>query len=148
MQRSGSQKVLLVVSILEIISAAFVLIAGIMALIGAGASGSISTGDADVDSVVQAGVGAMFGIASVLALISGGWSLFCGILGVRAANDNQKIMIVWVFSLINLILQVITIVMGIFDGSFGANWLSYIISLIWPALMFWIANNIKYEAGK
>ena len=148
MQRSGSQKALLVISIIEIISAAIVLILGIVSLVGFGASGAIDTGDADLNSVVRAGAGAAFGFASIIALISGGWSLFCGILGVRAANDNQKIMIVWVFSLIAFALQVITIIMSFFNGSFGDNWVSYLISLIWPALMFWIANNIKQEAGR
>lgn len=148
MQRSGSQKALLVISIIDIVCAAFVLIMGIMALVGVGAAGSIDTGDADINGVVRAGAGAAFGLASIIALVSGGWSLFCGILGVRAANDNQKIMIVWVFSLIALALQVITILMSIFNGDFGSNWLSYLLSLVWPALMFWIANNIKQEAGR
>ena len=148
MQRSGSQKALLVISIIQIIGAAIVLITGIMALVGAGASGSINTGDAELNNAVRAGAGAAFGLASVLLLLSGGWSLFCGILGVRAANDNQKIMIVWIFSLINLALQAISIIVAIFNGDFGSNWVSYIISLVWPVLMFWIANNIKQEAGR
>ena len=138
----------MVISIIQIIGAAIVLITGIMALVGAGASGSINTGDAELNNAVRAGAGAAFGLASVLLLLSGGWSLFCGILGVRAANDNQKIMIVWIFSLINLALQAISIIVAIFNGDFGSNWVSYIISLVWPVLMFWIANNIKQEAGR
>ena len=70
------------------------------------------------------------------------------IFGIRAANDNQKIMIVWVFALIGVILGVVGLVMGIVDGSFGQNAISTVVGLVIDVALFWIANNIKREAGK
>lgn len=149
MQRSGSQKALLVVSIIEIVCAVIVLILGIMTLAGIGL---VSTATLDTDpttnAMAQATAGAAFSIASVVLLISGGWSLFCGIMGVRAANDNQKIMFVWVMSIISVVFAVISLIMSIANGTFGDNWLSQILSLGLQCLMFWVANNIKQEAGR
>lgn len=149
MQRSGSQKALLVVSIIEIIFAVLALIMGIMTLAGIGLV-STATLDADptTNAMAQATAGAAFSIASVVLLVSGGWSLFCGIMGVRAANDNQKIMFVWVVSIISVVLQVISLIMAIVNGSFADNWASQIIALALQCLMFWLANNIKQEAGR
>ncbi len=87
-------------------------------------------------------------IISALIIISAVWSLLCGIFGIRAANDNQKIMIVWVFAIIGVILGVVGIIYSIVNGSFGQNALSMILGLIVDVLLFWIANNIKREAGK
>lgn len=149
MERSGSQKVLLVLSIIEIIGAILIIIAGLagyMALAGAGISAN--TGDAELNSVVQ---GASSGIGFALFIITvivGGWSLLCGIFGVRAANDNQKIMIVWVFLLIGMIIELIGAAMAILNGFMDTSFLSVCGALVWSVFMFWIANNIKKEAGK
>ena len=83
-----------------------------------------------------------------MIVISAVWSLLCGIFGVRAANDNQNIMIVWVFALIGVILGIVGLVYSIINGSFGQNAASLIVSLIVDVLLFRIANNIKREAGK
>ena len=147
MERSGSQKVLLVLSILEIIGAIIALISGIMAFMGAGA---VLT---DASSVAGKGVtqdeaAGIFVILSGLLVVSGVWSLLCGIFGVRAANDNQKIMIVWVFTLIGVILAVVGIIAAIVNGRFGSQVWSLLGTLVFSAIMFVIANNIKKEAGK
>ena len=57
-------------------------------------------------------------------------------------------MIVWVFALIGAILGVVGFICSIIDGSFGQDAASTIVSLIVNVLLFWIANNIKREAGK
>lgn len=147
MERSGSQKALLVFSILEIIGAVLVLLGAIMAIAATGLVGVAgSAGELTTDEQV-AGI-AMGGVLSIVLIISGVWSLLCGIFGIRAANDNQKIMIVWVFLLIGLILDVVGLIMGIVDGSIMQNAPSVLISLAFGVIMFWIANNIKREAGK
>ena len=146
MQRSGSQKALLVFSIIELIGAVISLITGIMAVVGAG----VVAGDASVaagSGVTQAQGVAAFGIIAILLIVTGVWSLLCGLFGIRAANDNQKIMIVWVFCLIGVILGLISIVVSIVQGQFGNQALSLICSMVFPCIMFFIANNIKKEAG-
>ena len=147
MQRSGSQKVLLVLSIIEIIGGVLALITGAMAFLGAGA---VLTDAATVagSGVTQDEAAGIFVILSGVAVIEGSWSLLCGIFGVRAANDNQKIMIVWVFCLIGVIISVVGIVAAIINGSFGNQVWSLLFTLVCSGIMFFIANNIKKEAGK
>ena len=146
MERSGSQKALLVFSIIEIIGAVIGLIGGILLMGGAGVLGSVEV--ADLTAKQQATGIAALGIVGVVIIISGIWSLLCGIFGIRAANDNQKIMIVWVFALIGVILAIVGIIAVFVNGSFGRNGLTMIFSGIFDIIIFWIANNIKKEAGK
>ena len=147
MERSGSQKVLLVLSILEIIGAAIALITGVMAFVGAGAVLTDASTVAGTGATQDEAAG-VFVILSGLLIVSGVWSLLCGIFGVRAANDNQKIMIVWVFCLIGVILAVVGIVAAIINGSFGSQVWSLLGTLVFSGIMFFIANNIKKEAGR
>ena len=75
--------------------------------------------------------------------------IILGILGVRAANNNQKIMPVWWLSLIALILGIIGCIMGVAQGDItGSQIGSYAGSIAVSLLIFWIANNIKRQAGK
>ena len=55
---------------------------------------------------------------------------------------------VWVLSLIGLIGSVVGVVMSIANGSIGAQAVNLIAMLAGSALMFWVANNIKKQAGK
>ena len=147
MERSGSQKALLVLSIIEIVFAALAFIAGISTgLLGGlvGAGGAESGLTAEEVATGTAGLA----ILSAVVVVSAVWSLLCGIFGIRAANDNQKIVIVWVFALIGVVLGVVGIVLGVLDGSFGRNAISTIVGLVMDVVLFWIANNIKREAGK
>ena len=149
MERSGSQKVLLVLSIIEIVGAIITIIAGLagyMAIAGAGIAAS--TGDAELNAAVQSGAGTLGFALFILTVVIGAWSLLCGIFGVRAANDNQKIMIVWVFLLIGMIIELVAATMAILNGFMDTSFISVAVALAWSVFMFWIANNIKKEAGK
>ena len=147
MERSSSQKALLVISIIEIILAVLALFAGISTGLLGGVVGIAGVqGDLTADEVAAGTAG--LAIISAVIIISAVWSLLCGIFGIRAANDNQKIMIVWVFAIIGVILGVVGLIYSIVNGSFGQNAFSLIIGLIVDVLLFWIANNIKREAGK
>ena len=147
MERSGSQKALLVISIIEIVFAVLALIIGLgTGLIGgfagmAGLEGELTAEEAALGSAGLA-------VLSIVIVIEAIWSLLCGIFGIRAANDNQKIMIVWVFALIGVIVSIVGLVSAIVNGSFGQNAASLIAGLIVDVVLFWIANNIKREAGK
>ena len=72
-----------------------------------------------------------------------------GILGVRAANNNQKIMPVWVLAIVQVVLCVISLITNFTGGSLNPQQIgSSVVSLIVAILIMWIANNIKREAGK
>ena len=147
MERSGSQKVLLVLSIIEIIGAIFALITGAMFFLGAGAVLSDASTVAGSGVTQDQGAGILIILSGIL-VVEGIWSLLCGIFGVRAANDNQKIMIVWVFCLIGVILAVVGVIAAIINGGFGNQFWSFLCTLVVSGIMFFIANNIKKEAGK
>ena len=152
MERSGSQKFLLVISIINIVFAVLGIIAGILGVMGGAVFGAA---DPQEVSSALSGTGVTQGEASGIMIIAFLFiflasivELIVGILGVRAANDNQKIMPVWVLAIIQVALYVIAIIVAIIDGSFGASAFSYILSLVFGILLFWVANNIKKQAGK
>ena len=153
MERSGSQKFLLFISILDIIMGILILIGAIMLIVVGVGAGAVSADPAvlqelEVTATDAAQAGAALDIVGIFTLLSGALCLLQGILGVRAANDNQKVMPVWVLAIIGLIGSVIGLIVAITDGSLGAGDTSMVGSLAGSALMFWIANNIKKQAGK
>ena len=145
MERSGSQKVLLVLSIINIIAA-------VVALLGGAAVGTVPASDAaaalEGTGVTQGEAGALVGVAGLVIVLGGVIGLVVGILGVRAANDNQKIMPVWVLAIVQLVLYAISLISTIAGGSFGTQGASAIVSLVVAFLIVWLANNIKKEAGR
>ena len=152
MQRSGSQKVLLVLSILNIIGAVLGLLGGLAIMLGGAFFGAVPASEAasalEGTGVTQGEAGALVGVLGFVVILSGVIELVMGILGVRAANDNQKIMPVWVLSIASLVLNAIALVSTIVNGTFGTQGASSIVGLILAVLMMWIANNIKREAGR
>ena len=152
MQRSGSQKALLVISIINIVFAVIALLGGLMLMFGGALFGAVNSSEAAAalagSGISQGQLGAIAGIGGFVIIVSGVVELILGILGVRAANDNQKIMPVWIFAIIQLVLGVISLISIIGGGSFSTQGGSAIFSLILAAVVMWIANNIKKEAGK
>ena len=152
MERSGSQKVLLVLSILNIILAAFVILASLLTIAGGALVGAVPAEEV-ADSLAETGLtqgqaSAAFSAIGLVILIPGALMLLVGILGVRAANNNQKIMPVWVLSVISLVMWVISIVIAVMNGTVGTDIAPNLVSIAIAVLTFWIANNIKREAGK
>ena len=152
MERSGSQKFLLVISVINIVLAALGILGSIFGIIGGAA---VTTADsAEVSSALagtgmtQVEAGGLFVGMFLFLLIASLIELIVGILGVRAANDNQKIMPVWVLALIDVILYVLGLIATAVNGDFSTNGLSMIFSVLFALLLFWVANNIKKEAGK
>ena len=151
MQRSGSQKALLVISIITIIFAVIGLIFSVLAITGGALFGAADLGEAAgtlqdagaTQGEVAAGV-TLFGLVLLIACVI---ELIEGILGVRAANDNQKIMPVWVLAIIGVVISFIG-AMGLAVQGRLTEDPAMIVSLVVSALMFWIANNIKTQAGK
>lgn len=153
MQRSGSQTVLLILSILNIIAAVLILLGGLVVMLGGAFFGAVDPSEA---ASVVAGTGYTQGEAGALAALAGFFVVFVGIielvlgiLGVRAANNNQKIMPVWVLAIVQVVLCVISLITNFTGGSLNPQQVgSSVVSLIVAILIMWIANNIKREAGK
>lgn len=153
MERSKSQKFLRVVSIISVIGAVISLILAALMIFGGVMFGAADPSEAaevlaDTD-MTQVEAGAAVSAVGIIMVFEGLFSLIQGILGLRAAKDNQKIMPVWWISVISLALDALSLVTNLFSGSLtGETATSVISSLVVSALMFWIANNIKKEAGK
>lgn len=155
MERSGSQKFLLVISIIGIIGAVLGIILGALTIAGGGIIGATPSSQLTADqasALSSAGVttgqaGAVVGVVGIVVLIASLIELITSILGVRAANDNQKIKPVWILSIIAVIGSIVGIISAVVQGSFGGQAPSLIVSVIWSLLMLWVANNIKQEAG-
>ncbi len=156
MERSGSQKALLVISIISIIFAVLGIILGLMALAGGGLLGAVNPADLDAStaaSLENSGlsmpmIGALAGIFGGAILVGSIIELICGILGVRAANDNQKIMPVWVLAIIELVFAVAGVVAAVANGVFSQSAASLLCSVAFAVVYLWIANNVKKEAGR
>ena len=152
MQRSGSQTALLVLSILNIIAAVLMLLGGLAIMLGGAFFGAVDSSEAAAalagSGVTQGEAGALTALAGFIFVFAGIIELVLGILGVRAANDNQKIMPVWVLSIVQVALCAVSLITDVVDGSFSQQGGSAIVSLIVAVLILWIANNIKKEAGK
>lgn len=151
MERSGSQKFLLVISIINIVAGVFIILGSLLLTLTGGVIGSAMPSDlasAGIDETDARLATAAFSFLGVAGIFSGALGLLEGILGVRAANDSSKIMPVWVLTLISLILNVVGLIMVIINGTFASQALTYVFALVLAALMFWVANNIKNQAGR
>ena len=152
MQRSGSQKVLLVLSIISVVVAILGIIASLMMMLGGSVFGMVDAQTANEalqgSGITQAEAGVAFGIVGLIGVLAYVVQLIVGILGVRAANDNQKIMPVWVLALLQVILQVVSAAMTLMGGVGMNAIVTTCVYVLIAVLVFWIANNIKREAGK
>lgn len=146
--RSNSQKVLFVVSILNIVGGALALLMSLLSLIGFAGLSAATTADlaeAGVTGEEAALAGGVVAIVGVIALVTGLVSVIEGILGIRAANDNQKIMPVWILSIISVALSLFSLIASIVNGNFN---FSTLLTLAFAGVMLYVAYNIKTEAGK
>lgn len=154
MSLDTSKKVLKVSGIITIVFAIMGIIIGILAIVGIGALGiGTATGDVQSNANLAAAVG-IVSIFGLLALIGSIVDLISGICSVKAANDISKIMPAWVFTLIALILDVISVIAFFVqkrpEGTTvtPSNVIGLIIGLALSALVFCAANNVKRAAGK
>ena len=136
---SKSQKFIGIVSILNIIGGAIWILFGILAICGASIAGNEElvkkAGDENAPILVT--------LFIVMLIVSGVFSLICGILGIRAARDASKIKPVFILSVISLAVAVIGLIAGIIGGEFSV---SGILDLVAPGLMLFCANNVRKQA--
>ena len=151
-ERTRSQKVLRVISILEIIEAAFLIIFGVLALMGGAAIGSAdpaSVAELTAETgVTQGEIGGVVAGVGISIFVGAVLSIITAIFGLRASNDVNKIMPAWIFSVLGLVGSCANLVMAAVRGTMSDNLVSLIASIVLSAITFWACNNIKTEAGK
>ena len=137
---NGSQLYIKIVSILNIIGGALYLLIGVLAIFGKNVVGDSALIEQARDTTAPAAV-----TAFIIALIlSGAFSLFSGIIGMRAANDPKKAGPLLTLSVISLCVGIVGIVAATIGGGFKVESL---IKLVPPALMTWCANNVKKQTN-
>lgn len=144
MQPSNSQKNLKILSYIVIVLGVLGAILGLVAMLGGGILASEGT-QANTEPVEE---GAVVLAVGVILLIAGIVTILEGWFGLRAAKDNQKVMPVWWFSLISLILGVVSVIMQVVNGGGLSVVLDSAASIALSAVVFYLANNIKKEAGR
>lgn len=153
MQPSSSQKILKVLSIISIVTAVVAII-GAVILFASGVFFAVAdpadTAEAVAEMEIdQVEAGTLVGAVGIITFIEGIISLVMGILGLRAAKDNQKIMPLWWLAVIGLAFDVIAVCTNLFNGGLASqSGLSAITSCAVSFAIFWLANTIKKEAGK
>ena len=150
MEKSGSQKVLKVLAIIEIIFAILGILTGIALAACAAlpdamkevsvtfqdAGYNITASDANVIIIVM-------GIGLIIAAVV---DLLIGIFALRGANDPSKIQVFWVLCVIGVVLSIVTILCAVFNGSTsGSKMFAYALELALNVWIFWLANNIKKQ---
>ena len=137
---SGSQIYIKIVSILNIIGGVLFLLIGILAIFGKYVVGDSALIEQARDITAPAAVTAFI----IAMILSGAFSLFSGIIGLRAANDPQKAGPLLILSVISLCTGIAGIVAATMGGGFK---LESIIKLVPPALMTWCSNNLKKQSN-
>ncbi len=153
MERSQNQKILRILSIIAIVAGILGLIMGAGIAFISGAATTLNVEGETAATLADAGVtiadvGGAIGMGAVVIIIGAICEIISGALGLRAANDNQKIMPVWIFSIIGVVASVVGLVMAIMDGTLSMENITPVTNLIGSCLMMWISNAIKQEAGK
>ena len=151
-ERTGSQKVLRVISIVQIIEAVLLVVFALMgvmsgAAIGAADPSSVAELTAET-GMSQGALGGLVAGTSLTVIIAAAISILIAVFGLRASNDVNKIMPAWIFSIIGLAGSCLSIVMKAVNGTLSGNLLSSLLTLAVAVLTFWVCNNIKAEAGK
>ncbi len=128
MSLKTSKRILKIFGIFDIICGIFLIILGVMVLVGAS---QLSPEEIASDPSLSAGVSGM-AILFILGLLS----LLEGIFSIRGAKDAAKIMPAWIFAIIGVIAAVVGLFTG---GSLGGSIFSLIVNIV----IFIAANKIK-----
>ncbi len=151
MERSGSQKALFVLSVITIVVGCIGVILALLTILGGVGIKLLSPEELAQAGLSTKGAGkatAALTALSIVTFISSAVSLLAGVLGIRASKDNTKILPVWIIALISLIFSIISIVIAIINGITPGSVVSLVIDIVWSAIFFAVANNIKMQASR
>lgn len=140
-ERSGKQRALFVIAIITIVLATITIIGGLLMITGGAVIGA-EGGEAQIagETMSSGELAGLAGVAGILLLLSGGFDLAMGILGLRGASDASKITPFIVMAILSLIVAIVSLV-----GEFTA---AGVVSLAISAVCVWLGWSIKSEATK
>lgn len=145
---SGYRKALKILSIIEIVLAVLALLVA-LASMGVIALGPEFTDQSFTVEGTTITVGQTFAVLGALALIGGVIDLLTGCLGVRAANNPEKIGFFFVLVVIDLIFNVVELVLTIVSMAQGTATASTLVSSLVAAAIsfavFYITTKVKAE---
>ena len=156
---SSTQKTLRVICIIIIVFAVIGILAGLAVMGLGGLIGGVSATDpsalstsidgltAEETAALGVGAGVFTGVIGFIVVISALIDLLIGILGLRGAKDPAKIGPFSVFCIIGIVLNALSLIAGVAQGSDASTIISSIISL---ALVIWcyvLARKIKETAN-
>ena len=167
MQGTGSQTGLKVMSIINIVLGAFLLLTSLSTYLTRAALLADPQIVSELQEIMQADeamAGPVVGLVAVAMLIMGIFMIAMGILGLRGAKTPGKVKPAWILSLIWFIVIVLSILMSfgqsggpsavagqllvfILSGGLSAV-VGQLLVFILPALTFWFANGVKGEAAE
>ena len=141
---TGSQKVIKVVSILVIIVAILSILLGLASCVGGFAGVAASSGVSESEQETLAlGAGLLFFLGGG-AIISGVIDLIVGMLGVRGANNPEKIMPFFVISIIAVVFAVFNLIGCFTTGQMDATTIaSAVVQLVLMVVCVVLANNVR-----
>lgn len=135
MSREAAKTTLFVVGIIETVLGGIAAIGSLIGLIGSFAL--MGTGDA-----LGAGLGIIALVAMLAGLISSAWSLVVGIMGIAVKKDEEKAKTCYIFGIILLALQAVSLITALVNSSFGFG---NILGLVIPVLYTYAAYVVKKE---
>ena len=151
----NAKSTLKILGILCIILGVLGILGGIALVAGGSLIGGelFSAGVTSAEEATAAGaLTSLVFIGGIIALISGIIDLLEGIFSVRASKDFSKIQPAYIFSIIGLVLAVISLILDIVSGVGGGATLDLttilrdIVAIVFNACIFWAAKTIKENA--
>ena len=140
MSLETSRKILKIFGVLGIIGAIFVLIAGLLVILG----GGLAATDAGAEAGLTAKDSAALMIIGFITILTGALSLIEGIVSVKASKDNKYGNLAWIFALLSILSSAVNAIYQIATNGFKlGDIITYIITIAIGALILVAANNVK-----
>lgn len=134
------QAMLKVAGILLIIGGAASALLGLLGLAGGALLGAVGN---EIAGDVGAAAGIFVVLISLMVLVSGGFSLVVGIIGVKNAGNLEKAQLCFTLGIVLIILQGISLVISLIGGDFSPT---SAIGLVLPIVYLLGANKNKQAA--
>ena len=150
MSIQNAKSTLKVLGILCIIFGVLGIIAGIGLMAGGGLFGATALTSGEVTTAEGADtvtlVTGMVVVLGAFAVVSAIVDVLLGIFSVRASKDSTKIGPAYIFSIIALVLSIISVVMNFFDFNLSTI-LSALPSIVFSVVIFLAAKTIKQSVA-
>lgn len=142
---SSYRRYLKMISVVEIIFGVLTLLLA-LASMGVIALGPELTNETVTSDGITLTIGQSMAMFGALSLVSGVIDVLVGCLGVRGANNPEKIGAYFVLVIIAFVFDVIEVVLAIIGGSDASSLASTIMPAIVSGIFVFIAYKVKSEA--